>query len=99
TVQLLDPTGHQTDVFQPGEPIGIRAEYRTFRPLERPIFRFAIRAPGYGVTICAADTHPSDVPDCVDGEGIIKATFEAPPLQPGRYSVALSILGPDGIAI
>jgi hypothetical protein len=39
------------------------------------------------------------VPDLVDGEGSIEATFEAPPLQPGLYSVALSILGPDGIAL
>jgi ABC-type polysaccharide/polyol phosphate transport system ATPase subunit len=98
-VQLLDPTGRQTDTFQPGEPIRIRAEYRTVRPLERPIFRFEIRAPRHGVTICAADTHASDVPDVVNGEGIIEATFEAPPLQPGLYSVALSILGPDGIAL
>jgi ABC-type polysaccharide/polyol phosphate transport system ATPase subunit len=99
TVELLDPSGRQTDVFQPGEPIRIRAEYRTFRPLERPIFRFAIRAPRHGVTICAADTHASDVPDLVDGEGVVEATFEAPPLQPGLYSVALSILGPDGLAL
>jgi lipopolysaccharide transport system ATP-binding protein len=98
TVELLDPTGRPTDVFQPGEPIRIRAAYRTFRPLERPIFRFAIRAPHQGVTICAADTRPSDVPDVVDGEGVVEATFEPPPLQPGLYSVALSILGPDGLA-
>jgi hypothetical protein len=99
TVQLLDPAGRQTDVFQPGEPIRIRAEHRSFRPLERPIFRVAIRAPRHGVTIFAADTHASDVPDLVDGEGVIEVTFEAPPLQPGLYSVALSILGPDGIAL
>ncbi len=99
TVRLLGPDGNPTDVFQPGEPIRVRAEYRTFRPLERPIFRFAIRAPQQGVTICAADTNPRDVPDMVDGEGVVDATFDAPPLQPGLYSVALSILGPDGIAL
>ena len=93
TVQLLDPPGRPTDVFQPGEPIRVRAAYRTFRPLERPIFRFAIRAPHHGVTICAADTHASDIPDLVDGDGVVEATFEPPPLQPGRYSVALSIWG------
>lgn len=99
TVQLLDASGRQTDVFQPDEPIRIRAAYRTFRPLQRPIFRFEIRAPRHGVTVFAADTRPSDVPDIVNGEGIIEATFEAPPLQPGLYSAALSILGPDGIAL
>jgi ABC-type polysaccharide/polyol phosphate transport system ATPase subunit len=99
TVELLDGDGRKTDVFQPGQPIRVRAEYRTFRPLERPIFRFAIRAPRHGVTVFAADTHASDVPDYVDGEGIIEATFEAPPLQPGLYSVALEIRGPDGIAL
>ncbi len=98
-VRLFDPSGRETDIFQPGEPIRIQATYRTTRPLERPIFRVAIRAPGQGVTVCAADTHPADVPDDVDGEGILNATFEAPPLQPGLYSVALSILGPDGIAL
>ena len=99
TVELLDPTGRPTDVIQAGEPIHVRAAYRTFRPLERPIFRFEIRAPHQGVTIFAADTHESDVPDVVDGDGVIEATFEAPPLQPGLYSVALSILGPDGLAM
>jgi hypothetical protein len=98
-VQLLDPSGRETEVFQPGEPIRIRAAYRAHRPLERPIFRFAIRAPLHGVTLCAADTRPTDVPDVVEGDGIIEATFEGVPLQPGRYSVALSILGPDGIAL
>ena len=99
TVELLDPDGRPTDVFQPAEPIRVCAAYRAHRPLERPIFRFEIRAPRQGVTIFAADTHTSDVPDLVEGEGVIEATFDAPPLQPGLYSVALSILGPDGIAL
>ena len=99
SVELLDAAGRPTDVVQPGEPIRVRAEYRAFRPLERPIFRFAIRAPHHGVTIFAADSSGSDVPDVVEGAGVVEATFEAPPLQPGLYSVALSILGPDGIAL
>lgn len=98
-VQLLDPRGRPTDVFAPGEPIRVQAAYRTFRPLERPIFRVALVSPRHGVTICAADTHPADVPDQLDGDGVLTCTFEAPPLQPGLYSVALSILGPDGIAL
>jgi lipopolysaccharide transport system ATP-binding protein len=98
-VALLDPTGHATDVFQPGEPIRVRAAYQARRPLERPIFRFAIIAPSHGVTICAADTHASDIPDLVEGDGVVEATFEPPPLQPGLYSIALSILGPDGLAL
>jgi ABC-type polysaccharide/polyol phosphate transport system ATPase subunit len=99
TVQLLDTTGRQTDVFQPGEPIRVRAGYRAFRPLERPIFRFALTSPQHGVTICATDSHAEDVPDLVDGEGVVTCTFEAPPLQPGLYSVSLSIMGPDGLAL
>jgi ABC-type polysaccharide/polyol phosphate transport system ATPase subunit len=98
-VALLGPTGRPTDVFQPGEPIRIRAEYSAARPLERPIFRFAIRSPHHGVTICAADSHASDIPDVIDGVGVVEATFEPPPLQPGLYSVALSIWGPDGLAL
>jgi ABC-type multidrug transport system ATPase subunit len=99
TVQLLDASGRETDVFQPGEPIRVRAGYHTFRPLERPIFQFAIRAPRHGVTIFAAETGPSDVPDTLDADGTVEALFEAPRMQPGLYSVALSILGPDGIAL
>ena len=98
-VQLLDAAGRETDVFQPGEPIRIRAAYHARRPLERPIFRFAIRAPLHGVTICAADSRPGDVPDSVEADGVVEATFEAPPFQPGKYSVALSIWGPDGLAL
>jgi ABC-type polysaccharide/polyol phosphate transport system ATPase subunit len=99
TVQLLDPPGRPADIFQQGEPIKIRAEYRTFRPLERPIFRFELRSPHHGITVCAVDSPASDVPDLVDGEGVVSCTFEPPPLQPGLYSVALSILGPDGLAL
>jgi lipopolysaccharide transport system ATP-binding protein len=99
SVQLLDAAGQETDVFQPGEPIHVRAPYITARPLERPIFRVEIRAPRHGVTVFAADTRESDVPDTVNGEGVIDAVFDAPPLQPGLYSVALSIRGPDGIAL
>jgi len=99
TVQLLDAAGRQTDAFQPGEPIRIRVEYRAFRPLERPIFRFALTSPQHGVTICAADSHAGEIPDLVDGDGVVSCTFEAPPLQPGLYSVSLSIMGPDGLAL
>jgi len=98
-VQLLDTTGRQTDVFQPGEPIRVRAAYRAFRPLECPIFRFALSSPRHGVTICIADSQPRDIPDTVDGEGVVECTFEPPPLQPGLYSVALSIYGPGGLAL
>ncbi|MCC7371193.1 MAG: ABC transporter ATP-binding protein [Chloroflexi bacterium] len=99
TVQLLDHSGRQTDVFQPGEPIRIRAAYKTFRPLERPIFRVLIRAPRFGVSVCAGDTHASDIPETVDGEGVLEAVFDGPPIQPGLYSVALEIRGPDGVAL
>jgi len=98
-VQLLDVAGRETDVFQPGEPIRVRAAYRAFRPLERPIFRFALSSPRHGVTICAADSQPHDIPDLVDGEGTVECVFEPPSLQPGLYSVALSIHGPDGLAL
>ena len=98
-VELLDPAGRPTEVVQPGDPIRVRAAYRAHRPLERPIFRFAICAPRQGVTIFAADTTARDIPELVEGDGVVEATFDGPPLQPGLYSVALSILGPDGIAI
>jgi lipopolysaccharide transport system ATP-binding protein len=94
-VTVLDEAGHPTDLFRPGESIRVRAEYRAFRPIERPIFRFAITSPRHGVTVCAVDSHPGDVPPLVDGAGVVECAFEAPPLRPGLYSLALSILGPD----
>jgi lipopolysaccharide transport system ATP-binding protein len=94
-VTLLDEAGHPTDLFRPGESICVRADYRAFRPIERPIFRFAITSPRHGVTVCAVDSHSGDVPPMVDGAGVIECTFEAPPLRPGLYSISLSILGPD----
>jgi lipopolysaccharide transport system ATP-binding protein len=98
-VRLLDAAGHAVENFRPGESIRVRAAYRTFRPLERPIFRFAITSPVHGVTVCAGDSRPGDVPPVVDGAGVVECQFEAPPMRPGHYSVALSILGPDGIAL
>ncbi|MBA2446715.1 MAG: ABC transporter ATP-binding protein [Chloroflexi bacterium] len=98
-VSLLDEAGHPTDLFRPGQSITVRAEYRAFRPLERPVFRFAITSPRHAVTVCAVDSRPEDVPMVVDGSGGVECTFEAPPLRPGHYSLALSILGADRIAL
>ncbi len=98
-VRLLDAAGHPVDLFRPGESIRVRADYRAFRPLERPLFRFAITSPIHGVTVCAADSRPEDVPPIVNDAGVVECAFDAPPLRPGHYSVALSILGPDGIAL
>jgi len=99
TVTLLDPSGRPTDVFRPGEPLCIRAGYRAFRPLERPVFRFGVASPRHGVTLFAADSRPADVPELVADEGVIQCEFAALPLRAGHYSVGVSILGPDRIAL
>ena len=98
-VVLLDAADRPTELFRPGDSIRVRAEYRAFRPLERPVFRFAIASPRHGVTVCTVDSRPGDVPPIVDGTGLVECTFVRPPLRPGHYSVALSILGPDRIAL
>jgi lipopolysaccharide transport system ATP-binding protein len=98
-VSLLDGAGYPTDLFRPGQSITVRAEYRAFRSLERPVFRFAITSPRHAVTVCAVDSRPEDIPPVVDGSGVVECTFEAPPLRPGHYSLALSILGADRIAL
>jgi lipopolysaccharide transport system ATP-binding protein len=98
-VTLLDAAGRPTELYRSGEPIRIRAAYRAFRPLERPVFRFAVTSPRHGVTVCAADSTPSDLPPLVEGPGLVDCTLDLPPLRPGHYSVALSILGPGQIAL
>ena len=98
-IELLDAGGRPAELFRPGDSIRVRAEYRAFRPLERPVFRFAITSPRHGVTVGAVDSRPGDVPSRVDGPGLVECTFVAPPLRPGHYSVALSIFGPDRIAL
>ena len=98
-VTLLDAAGQEVDVFRPGEPLRIRAEYRAFRPLERPVFRFGVGSPRHGVTVFAADSRPSDVPELVADEGVVECEFAELPLRAGHYSVALSILGPDRVAL
>ena len=98
-VSLLDANARPTKLFGPAEPIRVQAEYQAFRPLERPIFRFAIVSPARGVTVCAAASDLEDLPPVVDGPGLVECTFASPPLRPGHYSLALSILGPGGIAL
>ena len=98
-VTLLDDASRPVDVFRPGDSICVRAEYRAFRPLERPVFRFAIASPRHGVTVAAVDSRLEDVPPVVEGPGVVECRFDAPPLRPGHYSLALSILGPDRIAL
>lgn len=98
-VELLNGDGQPTDVFGTGDRIRIRAHYHAFRELESPIFRFAVTAPRAGVTICAADSTTADVPARVTGDGTIECDMIVPPLRPGHYSTALTILGADQIAL
>jgi lipopolysaccharide transport system ATP-binding protein len=97
-VELLDAGGARRDLFRPGESLRIRATYRAFKPLERPVFRFAIRAPSHGVTVCAIDSAEA-IPATVSDDGVVECEIESLPLRPGHYSMALSILGPDRIAL
>ena len=99
SVTLVDEAGQPTEVIHPGESIHVRAEYRAFRRIERPVFRFAIGSPRHGAIVSSVDSSSQDVPEMVEGPGLVECVFEAPPLRPGHYSLALSILGPDGIAL
>ncbi len=95
SVELLDELGNQRSVFNAGEALRIRAHYEVFRPVDRPLFRFAIASPQHGVVVSMADSQDADVPGQVREPGVVECRFASLPLRPGQYTVQLFIAGPE----
>jgi ABC-type polysaccharide/polyol phosphate transport system ATPase subunit len=95
-VRLDDTYGHERYVYSAGEPLTLRFAYRVHRPVERPVFGFAI-VRNDGLWIYGTDTSLAKiaVPE-LRTSGEVEVTIDALSLVAGRYFVDVAVHAADG---
>ena len=95
-VRLDDTHGHERYVYASGEPMTLRFAYRVHRPVERPVFGFAI-ARNDGLWIYGTDTALARIPMPELGlAGEVEITIDSIGLVGGRYFVDVAVHAEDG---
>ena len=96
-VRLDDTYGNERYVYTPGEPLTLRFAYRVHRPVERPVFGFAI-VRNDGLWVYGTDTSLARiaVPE-LKTAGEVEVTIDALALVTGRYFVDVAVHAADGM--
>jgi ABC-2 type transport system ATP-binding protein len=97
-VDLIDDAGAPTSLSQCGGSLVVRAAYRAERRVAQPVFQIAIVDVDTGVIVSTATSTGADVPDRVDGTGVIECRFAQLSLRPRQYVLRLSIADHDRLA-
>jgi ABC-type polysaccharide/polyol phosphate transport system ATPase subunit len=97
-IDLNDDNGVPTSLIRPGGSLVVRASYRADRRVRRPVFHIAIVDVDTGLIVSTAKSTDADVPDCVEGVGLIECRFMQLPLRPRQYVLRLSIADHDHLA-
>jgi ABC-type polysaccharide/polyol phosphate transport system ATPase subunit len=90
-VELYDVHDEPTGLIAAGATLIVRAQYRAEHAVRRPAFQMAIVDVDTGVVVTTASTAARDVPDVVQGEGLVECRFDHLPLRARQYIVRLSI--------
>ena len=95
-VRLDDASGNERYVYTPGEPLTLRFSYRVHRPVERPVFGFAI-VRNDGLWIYGTDTTLAKiaVPE-LGATGEVTVRIDSIGLIGGSYFVDVAAHGEDG---
>jgi lipopolysaccharide transport system ATP-binding protein len=95
-VRLDDSFGHERYVYTAGEPLTLRFAYRVHRPVERPVFGFAI-VRNDGLWIYGTDTTLAKIalPE-LGRSGDVQVTIDSIGLVSGRYFVDVAVHAEDG---
>ncbi len=88
-VEMIDPSGQPSLVFQPGEPFRVRIAYKVHRAVKNPVFGLGIYRSD-GTYVNGANHHWRETPirldECVPGEsGVVEMRFDALPLLSGAF--------------
>jgi ABC-type polysaccharide/polyol phosphate transport system ATPase subunit len=95
-VRLDDTYGHERYVYTPGDPVTLRFAYRVHRPVERPVFGFAI-VRNDGLWIYGTDTTLARIPvPELGAAGEVEVTIDSVGLVGGRYFVDVAAHAQDG---
>ncbi len=95
-VRLLDSDGEEADVFNNGDYLKLRFEYRSKEKVEDPIVGIWVRTTGndmicYGVNTLVTGDAPAVLPD----SGVVEIEFEELLLLPGFYNLTVALLNKD----
>ena len=95
-VRLDDAYGNERYVYAPGEPVTLRFAYRVHRPVDRPVFGFAI-VRNDGLWIYGTDTALAKIPvPELGAAGEVEVIIDSIGLVGGRYFIDVAAHAEDG---
>lgn len=90
-VELLTPSGARPMFVRTGDPLVLRASYRTAVPFDDAVLETFFYSADGKVLHCQQTTALGETPLRLrPGDGAVEFTWDELPLQPGRYTVAVS---------
>jgi ABC-2 type transport system ATP-binding protein/lipopolysaccharide transport system ATP-binding protein len=90
-VKFLDAHGREATSFESGRPMHVDIRYRAARRIEKPVFGFALKT-GNGFYLHGSNTQLAGWPlDAIEGEGVVRLTFDPMILLQGNFFLSLSI--------
>jgi len=93
-VVVSDRAGKPASALPCGEPITVSVRYQAARRIETPCFMFTIGG-DRGPFLIASMLCDGQMPDAIEGEGVLACTFELPFLLPQSYRVRLAVKTAD----
>ncbi|MCA1711300.1 MAG: ABC transporter ATP-binding protein [Actinobacteria bacterium] len=95
-VELLDADDRPRTSVRTGDPVTLRIHYAASRPVERPVFGFAVESLD-GAYIWAHNSRDGDVEvPLIEGRGHVDLEVARLMLQPGVFNLAAAITAHDG---
>ena len=96
-VDVLTPTGARPLFVRTGDPLLLRASYQTATPVDGAVMETFFYSADGKVLHCQQTTALCETPLRLRaGGGVVEFTWDELPLQPGRYTVAVSCHAGDG---
>lgn len=90
-VKLRNAAGEETGIFVSGEALRIEIRYTAYRHVEHPVFGFSIKT-GNGFYLYGTNTQIMKVSiPSIEGEGLMRLTFDDLQLLQGNFFLSLSI--------
>ncbi len=90
-IELVDADGAPTSSVRTGDPVTVRLHYATREPVERPVFGMAVHSV-VGVEVTGPNTKDAgQVPDRIDGRGVVELHVDRLLLLPGTYDLSGSV--------
>jgi len=90
-VEILDRSGRPASSVRERGALTIRAVYDASMPIAAPVFHIAIVDVDTGFTVASAASSRDDVPEVVEGRGVLECVFDPLLLRRRQYVLRLTI--------